>query len=143
MKLGAHTPEAYCNTSLHLIDKNWSCARPPRGGRPERVATLGVLSTINPNLSSTKEKTGNSFEGRYDLPSLVRSHRGKKSGSGNRPSLSHWPPKNGTEFWTVRIFFGIKKTPRKKRILVYRCSHWIALALSFNLGQKSTLWSEN
>ena len=67
----------------------------------------------------------------------------KKSGSGNRPSLSHWPPKNGTEFWTVRIFFGIKKTPRKKRILVYRCSHWIALALSFNLGQQSTLWSKN
>ena len=74
MKLDAHTLEAYCNTSLHLIDKNRSCARPPRGGRPERVATLGVLSTINPNLSSTKEKTGNSFEGRYDLPSPVRSH---------------------------------------------------------------------
>ena len=54
--------------------KIWSCARPPRGGGPEIVATLGVLSTINPKLSPIKGPWCVTFGGRCELPRPVRSH---------------------------------------------------------------------
>ena len=116
MELNAHTPEAYCNTSLHLIDKNRSCARPPRGGRPERVATLGVLSTINPKLSPTKKGGGNLFGvvanslGPSDLTEV------KKIGSGNTSSIPQRPPKNETRFWQVRGILGLKIDPQEEQI---------------------------
>ena len=57
----------------------------------------------------------------------------KNSWSGNRPLLLQRPPKNETHFWTARGTFGIYMDPQEKRILVNRCYHWIALALSSNL----------
>ena len=57
----------------------------------------------------------------------------KKSWSGNRPSVPQRPPKNETRFWTARGTFGLKLDPQEKPILVYRCYHSIACALSCNL----------
>ena len=37
----------------------------------------------------------------------------KKSGMGNRPSLSQRPTKNETRFWTARGTFGLKMDPQE------------------------------
>ena len=48
-------------------------ARPPRGGGPEIITTVGLLRTINPKLSPTKGPWCVTFGGRCELPRPVRS----------------------------------------------------------------------
>ena len=99
------------------------CNEPVRwGGGPENVTKYGGLSKINPKMDPIKEPWGHPFWTSYELPWPVRSHRGQKSGSGNRVWLRSVAPHRREEFSVVERTFGGSE---KSVFRPYQARNWL------------------